>query len=184
MSMLPPFNERGLLPPGDYSLTFAQLHNSILGSAGEEEWDGEWRHYLLGQAEVLIRQLWEVGIDKIFLDGSFVEDKAHPNDIDGYFVCDVREFASGNLERQLNTLDPHKIWTWDPAARRRYRNYTKKQLPMWHHYRVELYPHFGQSSGIVDQFGNELQFPSAFRTQRATDEQKGIIKVLKEGGPS
>jgi hypothetical protein len=28
---------------------------------------------------------------------------------------------------------------------------------MWHQYRVELYPHVGQLSGIRDRFGNELE---------------------------
>jgi hypothetical protein len=31
---------------------------------------------------------------------------------------------------------------------------------MWHAYRVELYPHFGQLCGIEDAFGNQLEFPS------------------------
>lgn len=42
----------------------------------------------------------------------------------------------------------------------------KRQLPMWHHYRVELYPHYGQGSGIRDPLGYELKFPSAFRLSR------------------
>lgn len=108
-------------------------------------------------------QLRQVGISEIFVDGSFVEDKQHPNDIDGYFECDLESLASGRLERELNLIDPHKVWTWDPAFRRPYRGYPKKQLPMWHVYRVELYPHYGQLSGIRDQFGHDLEFPSAFR---------------------
>ena len=77
----------------------------------------------------------------IFADGSFAEDKDHPNDIDGYFVCDFDLLRTGELTRQLNLLDPFKVWTWAPAARKPYRRYPKKQLPMWHRYRVELYPH-------------------------------------------
>jgi ribosome-binding protein aMBF1 (putative translation factor) len=30
---------------------------------------------------------------------------AHPNDIDGYFVCDLMELATGTLQSQLNLLD-------------------------------------------------------------------------------
>lgn len=73
----------------------------------------------------LVAQLWQVGITEIFVNGSFVEDKDHPNYIDGYFVCDRRFLASGELERQLNLLDPHKVWTWDPATRRPYRGYER-----------------------------------------------------------
>ena len=60
------------------------------------------------------------------------------------------------------------------AARR---GYPKKQLPMWHQYRVELYPHYGQLSGIRDKFGNELEFPSAFRLSRRDGKPRGIIKI-------
>jgi hypothetical protein len=130
---------------------------------------------------VMCRQLWQVGIREIFVNGSFVEDKDHPNDIDGYFVCDFQALASGRLERELNLLDPHKVWTWDPASRRPFRGYPKRQLPMWHIYRVELYPHYGQLSGIRDRFGHELEFPSAFRQSRRDSQPKGIIKI---GGES
>lgn len=84
----------------------------------------------------MVRQLWTVGIHEIFVDGSFAEDKEHPNDIDGYFVCDMRLLVSGALERELNQLDPFKVWTWNPISRRPYRGSPKAQLPMWHHYRL------------------------------------------------
>jgi hypothetical protein len=101
--------------------------------------------------------------------------------IDGYFVCDVVEIASGRLVRALNRLDPQKVWTWDPALRRAYPGYPKKQLPMWHVYRVELYPHFpGLNSGIRDKFGNELEFPAAFRQCRRDSTPKGIVKLKRE----
>ena len=65
----------------------------------------------------MVGRLWQVGIDRIFVDGSFVEEKDHPNDIDGYFECDVRYFASGQLQRDLNALEGADVWTWDPARR-------------------------------------------------------------------
>jgi hypothetical protein len=81
--------------------------------------------------------------------------------------------------QQLNLLEADKVWTWDPASRRPYRGYPKRQLPMWHKYRIELYPHvlgLGLGSGIRDKQGNELEFPSAFRQCRRDGEPKGIIK--------
>jgi len=48
---------------------------------------------------------------------------------------------------------------------------------MWNAYRVELYPHFGQLSGIRDRFGNELEFPSAFRLSRRDGRPRGIVKI-------
>lgn len=182
-ALVPSFDDRGLLPPSNYEVTFEQLRDSVLVHGTETfPLDGPWRRYLIGQAELLVNQLWRLGIDKVYLNGSFVEAKAHPNDIDGYFEVDVRYAASGELERDLNALDPNKAWTWDHAARRRYRNYAKAQLPMWHHYRVELYPHYPGLVALRDRLGNDLQFPAAFRVQRATDEPKGIIKLRRRGG--
>lgn len=178
------FTSSGLLPPGDYRLTLAELRESMFVSGGhvtcEPTWDASWREHLVNNFTVLTHQLWQVGIEEIFVDGSFAEDKHHPNDIDGYFVCEPQQLFSGELERELNLLDPHKVWTWDPDSRRPYRGYAKKQLPMWHTYRVELYPHVGQISGIRDAHGNELLFPSAFRQSRGTSEPKGIVRILKE----
>lgn len=176
------FNAGGLLPAGDYVLTLAELHDSLLvnGPAGKAEipgWDMGWRMHLVENLGVLCRQLWQVGISEIYVDGSFVEDKSHPNDIDGYFECDLQYLASGHLERDLNLIDPHKVWTWDPSARRACRGFSKRQLPMWHVYRVELYPHVGQLSGLRDKHGNELEFPSAFRLTRGHSLRKGIVKI-------
>lgn len=143
------FNEFGLLPPGDYILTIPGLKESLLvkGPGNGTPWDSKWRLYLVEQLEKMVQQLWNVGITEIYIDGSVVENKAHPNDIDGYFECDVRDLET--LIRELNIGEPDKIWTWDSRSRRPYRGYTKKQLPMWHKYRIELYPHyiFGPETG-------------------------------------
>ncbi len=184
MRDLPPFTDDGLLPADDYELSLGELRTSLLVvGLGEPNkfphWDSAWRERLVDNLEVLVAQLWRVGVTEVFVDGSFAEDKDHPNDIDGYFVCDLMRLASGDLERELNLLDPHKVWTWDPRARRSYRGYPKKQLPMWHRYRVEFYPHCGQGSGICDRFGNELEFPSAFRQSRRDGKPKGIIKIRR-----
>lgn len=177
------FTDQGVLQPGEYEFTFDRLRESIFVVGPDEpkipEWDSNWRLHLVNQAEILISQLWEIGITEIFIDGSFVEAKPHPNDIDGYFECDISEYASGYIERQLNLRDPYKIWTWDSKNRKSYRGYTKKQLPMWHKYRIELYPHYGQNSGIRDEFGNDQIFPAAFRKSRTNGAPKGIVKIIR-----
>jgi len=142
-------------------------------------WDAAWRGRLVQNLDILIRQLWQLGITEIYVDGSFVEEKDHPNDIDGYFECDPRYLASGQLESHLNALDPHQCWTWDWARRRPDPNSGKAQLPMWFHYHVELYPHIGQPSGITDRYGQPLQFPSAFRLSRQAFTPKGIVKIVR-----
>ena len=88
-------------------------------------WDSAWRAKLVGNLEILTRQLWQVGVTEVFADGSFAEDKDHPNDVDGYFVCGLGPLRSGQLTRELNLLDPYKVWTWDPASRKPYRGYPK-----------------------------------------------------------
>lgn len=174
------------MPAGDYEVTFEELRTSILvqgpdpDSVWRENWDAEWREHLTHRAETMCNQLWAVGVEDIYLDGSFTEAKAHPNDIDGYFACDAEQVATGQLQRSLNRIDPKKCWTWDPAERRSYRGYAKKQLPMWHAYRVELYPHYNQFTGITDAQDHPLTFPSAFRQRRRDDEPKGIVHVVPE----
>ena len=182
MTSLPAFTSDGVLPPGDYPLSLEELRASelVLGFGAPKDhpnWDAAWREKLVDNLGILVVQLRSVGITDIYIDGSFVEDKDHPNDIDGYFDCDLRKLANGDLQRELNLLDPHKIWTWSPASRTACKGFPKKQLPMWHQYRVELYPHFGQPSGIRDQHGNLLLFPAAFRKSRRDGKPKGIIRL-------
>lgn len=175
------FTFDGLLPSGDYEMTLDEVRASILVQGPREgypNWDSAWRAHLIDNLEILVNQLRKVGVTNVFLNGSFVEDKDHPNDIDGYFTCDVFRFISGDLARELNLLDPHKVWTWSPASRRLAPGSPKRQLPMWHQYRVELYPHLpGLGTGIRDKHGNDLEFPSAFRLSRRDDKPKGIIKI-------
>ncbi|MFC1642016.1 DUF6932 family protein [Myxococcota bacterium] len=179
------FTPDGLLPAQDVALTFDELQASPLvrGTGGSPTWDANWRLKLVDNLEVMVRQLWSVGVTEVFVDGSLAEDKDHPNDIDGYFLCDLKYFASGQLERDPNLLDPHKVRTWTPASCRPHRGDPKRQLPMWHVYGVELHPHCGQFSGIVDAFGNELEFPSAFRLSRCDSKPRGIVKLLPGGAP-
>lgn len=103
--MIPPFQPDGLLPPGDYEVSFEEIRQSVLTDGptvgtDERTWDSDWRRRLVDNLEILTKQLWQVGVREIYADGSFAEDKDHPNDIDGYFVCGLRELASGELARQ------------------------------------------------------------------------------------
>ena len=74
--------------------------------SGRPNWDAAWRARLVKNLETLTTQLWQVGITEVFADGSFAEDKDHPNDIDGYFVCELGRLQSGAMVRELNLLDP------------------------------------------------------------------------------
>jgi hypothetical protein len=130
-------------------------------------WDQPWRTKLVDHLEVIVGQLEAVGIRDIYIGGSFLEDKAHPNDIDGYFFCSAREVFSGELARKLNGLDPHAAWTWNPKNAKPYRGGKKRRLPLWHRYRIDMHAHWG----------DENENPAAlFRTTR-NGEQRGIIKI-------
>ncbi|MDN4524930.1 DUF6932 family protein [Fictibacillus fluitans] len=102
-------NEDGLLPPDDYHMTINELKRSLLvhGPGDDSPWDYAKRLYLVNNLEVLVKELWSVGIDEIFIDGSFVEDKASPGDIDGYFVADPQTLP--DIVRELNKQNPYKI---------------------------------------------------------------------------
>lgn len=173
------FNSNGVLDPEDYPMTIEQLKDSLLvnGPGDGLPWNYQKRLMLVNNLEILVKQLHAVGIDEIFIDGSFVEDKASPSDIDGYFVANP--YTLPDVVRELNKLDPYKVWTWDWNSRIYDRNSAKPQLPMWHRYKVELYPHVGQGTGIPDENGNEQMFPAAFRKTRDTFLPKGIIQIIK-----
>lgn len=102
------FDSNGLLPIGDHEMTLRELSESVLVTGplhSHGPWDAAWRLHLVNNLRILVEQLWHVGITNIFIDGSFVEEKAHPNDIDGYFECDLRYLASGRLAAELNQFD-------------------------------------------------------------------------------
>ncbi|MBX3435020.1 MAG: hypothetical protein KF847_17015 [Pirellulales bacterium] len=181
---LPDFTPDGVLPVGDYPLTIPQLRVSMLvtGRPGvtSPTWNATWREELVVNAAQLVDELFQVGITKIFLDGSFVENKDAPGDVDGYFECPFQFRMSGDLENRLNAMNPRSAWTWSRASRRDVAG--KSRLPMWRHYRVELYPHHPDDprrggTGIKDRFGNDLEFPAAFRQSRSF-VPKGIVKIL------
>lgn len=182
------FNTNDVLDVGTFDATFDELRSSLLvvGNGSSVHWDSKWRGSLVDNLEILVRQLWSVGIEDVFIDGSFVENKDRPNDIDGYFDTGISQItkpamdAFENQVSQLNNIDPFKIWTWDPNARIFDPKSAKAQLPMWMRYKVELYPHIeGMFSGITDQYGNNLQFPSAFRQSRRNFIPKGIVKIVR-----
>ena len=162
--MLPPFTPDGLLPLGSHDLTFSDLRASFL-IAGQEtfsqNWDSKWRSQLVDNLEVLVNQLWGVGITEIIIDGSFVEEKDHPNDIDGYFVCDVTDYD--RVVKELGRMDPF-IWDWNIHDIKGHEKFN-----MWHVLKVELYI-------VIRQAPNDM--PSFFRATR-DGRIKGVVNIIK-----
>jgi hypothetical protein len=189
---LPPFTDDGVLPVGDHPLTLSQLATSHLVTGEHSRssaWDREWRAELVGNLTVMVRQLHVIAekgirIGRIYINGSFVEDKAHPNDIDGYFECRLVDHRLRRIEAALNLLDPHQVWTWDLGSRRWDPGSQRHKLPMWHIYRVELFPIYlevpNQPSGILDASGQPLSWEECFRLRRGDYKPKGIVQIIKE----
>lgn len=173
--------ENGCLRPGDYEATLDELRTSLLvHGSGQPNWDSEWRASLVENLAMIVRQLWQAGISNIFVNGSFVEERDHPNDIDVYFECELLDFASGVVEERLNAVDPLKSWTWDDEKRRYDDKTGKAQLPMWHAYHVEAWPDYGQGSTVIHPItGVELTHPELFRITRIGANPKGIIKIIR-----
>ena len=60
MSSLPPFDDDGLLPAGDYELDFQGLRKSFLvtGAGGKSPtWDAPWREFLVNNLQIMTEQL-------------------------------------------------------------------------------------------------------------------------------
>jgi hypothetical protein len=182
-SMLPSeFNGQGVLPH-DYEVTFTEIRNSILVRRHDPlppGWNAEWRGILVDNLEILVRQLWAAGVTTIYINGSFVQNKPHPGDIDGCFEGDFADWNSGDLEKRLNSAAPKKVWDWSLASKRQV--FGESRLLMWVSYRVELYPVVPEfpTSG-VDTDDGFVPFPDGYRLiKNRSHETKGILKLIKD----
>ena len=97
----------------------------------------------------------------------------------------VQQSTMGFAHAQERYSKDNASWLWvsSPAQRQRRSGPDKgrhtpaaQSRESGHKYRVELFPHFGQGAGILDRFGHELEFPSAFRQTRQF-VAKGIVKL-------
>ncbi len=75
--MIPPFDERGFLPPGEYVCAWTECVERF-GNHPQRQ------RLLTGLREVL-DILRAAGCRTVYLDGSFVTDKPRPNDVDAAY---------------------------------------------------------------------------------------------------
>jgi hypothetical protein len=167
----------------DYTLTIDGLRNSMLvkgPTTGEYiPWDKEKRLYLVNQLEIVANQVWNAGFDKICVDGSFVEDKASPGDIDCYFECGLDDFMQGKVEEALRIANPGEKWGFSKDNLINVDGIS--QFPIWHKYRVDMWPECGMPSFVFDKSGtNNLKISQAFRQQKHTYRKKGIVILKKQ----
>jgi hypothetical protein len=72
--VIPPFDERGNLPPGIHGASWDAIRDRFGGN--------EWRRTLLGGVLRAVRDLKRAGCQRVWLDGSFVTDREFPGDFD------------------------------------------------------------------------------------------------------
>ena len=172
----------GLLPAGDYPMSLAELRQSYLVTGEGVDvlgWDSEWRAQLVDNLELFVQQLRQVEVERIFVNGSFVTNKARPGDIDAYFECEANQYP----QIMIGLLQQEPLLPWD-LVRRRIDPVSDLPKPiMWHEYRVEIFPHFTDHpvpTGVRDEDENNLYFPTLFRRDRETGRPKGVIQIVRE----
>jgi hypothetical protein len=189
------FNEYGYLPFGDHEMTFTELKNSILvlGDESVPIWNESRRLILVQNLQFIVQQLWDIGIQNVFINGSFCTDKAHPEDIDCYFdvslplntpkleVSQIKQAvvmeALSQLFDELNTRVGKSIWdVWKKVYPDHYGNLKNE---MWERYRIDIFPNIrGVYSGVLNADGCNIKFDELFRKDR-NGVSKGIIKLME-----
>jgi hypothetical protein len=90
--MIPPFTLRGELPPGEFLATLNEVEERF-GLKTRQ------RKKLMRGLRKAASHLWAAGGGRLWIDGSFITDKAEPDDIDGCW-----EYIEG--QTSLESLDP------------------------------------------------------------------------------
>ncbi len=181
--LLPPFNEHGLLPVGIYPLSPRQLLAShlVTGAYSQqgEAWDAEHRARLVHNVVYLARQLWQVGVTEVFVFGSFVDDKACPNDIDSYFVYpSAKPIRNGRLRRALNEINAEKAWDW--LNRLPDETTGKNEMILWHVYRVEVVPTAPDLKNAMPVEGTKLPIPTGVHIASGSCRIKGVVQLVPD----
>jgi hypothetical protein len=79
--MIPDLTEDGLLPPGVYPASLEEIGERF-GRANAV------RKGLFGGLTRALHNLSEAGVERVYINGSFVTDKELPNDVDGCWDAD------------------------------------------------------------------------------------------------
>jgi len=173
---LPAFTAEGLLPPGIHRLRVTELPASLLvrkPPPAARPWDARRRREIADALSTYVPHLWHVGVPDVFLDGSYVTDKAQPGDADCYFNCAASAWPM--IQTRLRILDP--IWTWDLRQASPKPGSRVLHLPMWHQHRIELFPNFPGLVAGLDSSGNPCGFPEFF-AQTRDGRPKGIVQLV------
>jgi hypothetical protein len=73
--MIPIFNSRGSLPPGVHETSMAEIEDRLAFN--------EHRKRMVQGLKQVVKNLGAAGVNRVWVDGSFVTNKPEPGDIDG-----------------------------------------------------------------------------------------------------
>jgi hypothetical protein len=173
------WDHHGGLPPGEHPMTLAELGRSFLVTGGQNPpvgWDMPRRSLQVANLCHLAGHLYQVGIDEIFIDGSFSTTKPSPGDIDAYFITDLLLWKS-QLQK-LRALDAS--WTYDPADRKPTPD-GKRKWPQWFQYQIEFFyvfrpPH--HHSSFMGTTNPPVTIDQFFRSD-AGGNPRGLIRLVR-----
>ena len=109
----------------------------------------------------LLKDLREINCSHVYVDGSFVTSKPHPNDID---VCWHLEEDPPERQKQLQLLkEKHPIlfYLQDPRSR----------MQIQQQYYADVFP------ANITEGASGLRFKDFFQKEKISGEQKGIIVI-------
>ena len=150
---LPQFDQRGLLPPGVYGCTLAQARVIFAYNIRRE---------LLFNALMRTLQLMRQAnlTGDVLIDGSFVTDKAHPDDVD--VILDVRQ-QSQNAQGLALLF---------------YINRTDELSKMGVNWFANLTRESGTSKHNFNEFFNSVGAKTAATKQLQPQDKKGTLRLM------
>lgn len=140
---IPLLNDAGELPDGEYDVSLDEVENRF-GCATAQ------RRRLMQGLRAAAANFSKANVRKLWIDGSFVTNKEHPNDIDGAWET--------NDQIDLVVLDP--VFLGSRAA-------------MKDQYGLDFFPD-------VIEAGSGLPFPVFFRTNRENKPKGILVVRLGE----
>jgi hypothetical protein len=138
LRLIPDFDEEtGYLPLGIHDASLQEIRERLTWSDA--------RRRLFSRFEEVLRQLFDAGVDEVFIGGSFATGAPAPNDIDAFWP-----FKAG---LDLSKIDPVLLnmdeRVRDPATGKRVR-------PMKLKYGVELFVRIGPNARINGKLFHEF----------------------------
>jgi hypothetical protein len=152
--MLPPFDDEGLLPPGEHEADWEEFSERF-------GWNERRRSLLLGLGQV-IQILKEADCQRIWIDGSFVTTKEEPGDFD---ACHDRA--------KMSVLKAYDWYPFQPIVRREQKAKFGGEI-----FACDAIAHIDEEDPA-----KKLTYREFFQMRKDTNKSKGIVVLylVREG---